>query len=262
MMIYVFFGTAVVLTVAAVWFLVRPLARAGHVESREQYYQLLSLRDRLLAQLNELDLDERDHSMEAATAADERARLEAELASVLKQLDTLASGAEVGAGHPRSTQTWRWIVVALALIVPAVAASLYAVNVSVLPTQLEQVAAVPAPGSPDPMQMVARLEKRLQENPGDVRGWLMLGRSYGVMGRLDDAKAAYDHAYPMLPKDYEADGPDALWFLGLAAYSRGETPRALVYWQKLLAAMPPGSDAAKQLSLVIQKARVQGSSKK
>src|SRR5207247_8383584 len=113
----------------AVWFLLRPLARGAHVEAREQYYQLLGVRDRLLAQLNELDLDERDRSMEATTAVDERARLQGELAGVLKQLDGLTPEAEPGTERARSKQRWRWIVAVLALAVPVLATGLYLLNV-------------------------------------------------------------------------------------------------------------------------------------
>ncbi len=254
---------AAVLAAATVWFLVRPLARATNVKSREEYYQLIGVRDRLLAQLNELDLDERDRTMETDTAVDERTRLEAELAPVLKKLDALASETEQATKeNPRSTQTWRWTVAALALIVPLAAVSLYFVNVSVPLAQLEQVPTASTGGMPDPMQMVARLEKRLQENPDDLSGWLRLGRSYGVLGRLEDAKLAYDHAYRLLPRNFQAESPEELWFLGIAAYDRGEMPRALDLWGKLLATLPPESDAAQQLQHAIAQAKKQGSKKK
>lgn len=253
---------AAILAAAAVWFLVRPLARDARVESREQYYQLVTVRDRLLAQLNELDLDERDRSMEAGSAADERGRLEAELAQVLKQLDTLVPNAQLtGVGNPHSERMWRGIIVALALMVPFVAVVFYFVNVSMPLTPLEQVPAAPTGGTADPMQMVARLEKRLQENPDDLAGWLRLGRSYGVLGRLEDAKLAYDRAYRLLPKSFQTESPEELWFLGIAAYDRGEMARALDLWGKLLAALPPESDAAQQLRHAMEQAKKGGKTK-
>ncbi|HRE18853.1 MAG TPA: c-type cytochrome biogenesis protein CcmI [Rhodocyclaceae bacterium] len=39
--------------------------------------------------------------------------------------------------------------------------------------------------------MVAGLAKRLQENPGDTKGWFMLARSYKALDRLPEAAAAY-----------------------------------------------------------------------
>ena len=38
------------------------------------------------------------------------------------------------------------------------------------------------------------LEQRLQENPDDAKGWLLLAKSYDHLGRLQDAAGAYDKA--------------------------------------------------------------------
>ena len=38
--------------------------------------------------------------------------------------------------------------------------------------------------------MVARLAARMETNPDDLNGWVMLGRSYKMLGRYDDAVAA------------------------------------------------------------------------
>ena len=35
--------------------------------------------------------------------------------------------------------------------------------------------------------MVTQLADRLSDNPDDIDGWRMLGRSYAVLGRLDDS---------------------------------------------------------------------------
>ena len=42
--------------------------------------------------------------------------------------------------------------------------------------------------------MVAGLDARLQENPDDLEGWLMLLRSYTVLGKKDEAAAAAGRA--------------------------------------------------------------------
>lgn len=42
--------------------------------------------------------------------------------------------------------------------------------------------------------LLAGLEKRLAENPADGKGWLLLAQSYEMLGRLDDASAAYEKA--------------------------------------------------------------------
>lgn len=254
-MIYVLMALAAVLAAATVWFLLRPLARSANADSSEEYYQLQLVRDRLIAQLNEIDVDERDRAMESDTASDERARLEGELAGTLKKIDTLASQEPAKEKRSRSRSTWKWTVVVLAVAVPVFAVGVYLINASVVPTQLDVIASLPAGVPPQVLKMVARLEKRLQENPDDVDGWLRLGRSYAVLGRLQDAKMAYDRAYQMLPKNYEAPDAEAAWFLGLAAFHNGDTPRALQFWDMLLKSMPPDSEAAKQLKRVIDDVR-------
>ena len=51
--------------------------------------------------------------------------------------------------------------------------------------------------------MVARLEKKLADNPNDGAGWKRLGRSYTVMGRYSEAVSAYTSAAELLPNDGE-----------------------------------------------------------
>ncbi len=43
-------------------------------------------------------------------------------------------------------------------------------------------------------ELLAGLEQRLEENPDDVKGWLLLAKSYDHVGRPEDAAAAYDRA--------------------------------------------------------------------
>jgi cytochrome c-type biogenesis protein CcmH len=248
---------ALSLAAAGLWFLTRPLTRAGRAESREDFHQLQIVRDRLLTQLNEIDLEERDRNMDAPTAADERLRVEAELADVLTRVEAVTPATAAKPTKDLVSTRWRWIVVALALAVPSVATGLYFFNATVPLGELEQVAAAPATaaGMPDPMQMVARLEARLQQNPDDVAGWLRLGRSYVVLGRTEEALGAYSRAYPLLPKDFQAESADQLWFLGLAAYRRGEGARAVAFWQTLLQALPPEEASAQQLKHAIAEAR-------
>jgi len=80
----------VALLIAAVtaWYLARPLAHVVVTDDRERRNQLQQLRDRLLVQLDELDVEEGDRNIDTAVLSDERNRLEAELAAVLHELET------------------------------------------------------------------------------------------------------------------------------------------------------------------------------
>lgn len=136
-------------------------------------------------------------------------------------------------------------------------------------------AAMP-PGGPE--AMVARLAARLRQQPQDVAGWLMLARSYRVLGRDADALAALKRANRQVPGNLDllrpylaalaegvTDGrptpemvevarritaldarePDALWYLGLAAEERGDHFAAAKYWTRLAAELPAGSSERK-----------------
>ncbi|MDQ2777988.1 MAG: tetratricopeptide repeat protein, partial [Pseudomonadota bacterium] len=60
--------------------------------------------------------------------------------------------------------------------------------------------------------MVARLAAKLQAEPDDADGWVMLGRSYMALDRPADATGAYQHAIKLRPKDAGllADAADAI----------------------------------------------------
>lgn len=124
---------------------------------------------------------------------------------------------------------------------------------------------------PDVAAMVHKLEQRLQEEPGDLAGWLMLGRSYLTLNRLDDAVVAYDHARRLDGKStdaamglgeamslraggeitsraaqlfeealaYAPSNPQALLYGGFAAASRGDTGLARRRWETLKSMNPP-----------------------
>jgi cytochrome c-type biogenesis protein CcmH len=124
---------------------------------------------------------------------------------------------------------------------------------------------------PDVAAMVAKLEKHLQDEPNDLNGWLMLGRSYLTLERLDDAIVAYDHARQLDGKSAEAamglgeamslqgggditppaaqlfeealvlapTNPKALLYGGFAAAVRGDRALARTRWQALKNLHPP-----------------------
>jgi cytochrome c-type biogenesis protein CcmH len=127
-----------------------------------------------------------------------------------------------------------------------------------------------AAGAPDIDAMVAKLEKHLADEPKDQKGWLMLGRSYSALERVDSAVAAYQHAYeieanadaalglaealalqaggqitPESGKLFEEGivlaptNPKAMFYGGFAAAARGETGLAKERWLALKNLNPP-----------------------
>lgn len=279
---------AVALLGASVWLLARPLARPVGANESEEYHQRVQMRERLLAQLNELDTEA--GGMEAAVVAEERTRLEADLAQVLRRLEILAP-AITSAATPVSARTRRMTVVALLILLPAVAIGLYAGKQS---KTLEQAALLGPGGQPDPLKMVARLEQRLAREPNDPAGWVRLGRSYAVLQRFDDAKRALARAAQLAPEDtailtdyatlliaenprepsreavaaftklysLNPKHPGALWVLGLNAYNAGKFRDAVKYWEGLLKQLPPDAEVLPQVKQALQQARAKANAGK
>lgn len=123
-----------------------------------------------------------------------------------------------------------------------------------------------------PAAMAARLAKRLQDQPEDREGWLMLGRSYTALQQYPLAVRAYQRAYRLAEgRDAEAltgwaealtlidenelagragrlfeealalepQNGKALFFSGIAAERRGDLPLARERFVALLALGPP-----------------------
>jgi cytochrome c-type biogenesis protein CcmH len=134
--------------------------------------------------------------------------------------------------------------------------------------------------------MVEGLAAKLAQNPDDLEGWKRLGRAYGVLGEREKAVDAYEHAARLRPDDpgilvaeaealmpdrspqtpvpenvvgllrrveaMDARQPAALWYLGLAAAQQRRFGEARNYWQRLLAEMPPESDARQAVAAALE----------
>jgi cytochrome c-type biogenesis protein CcmH len=125
--------------------------------------------------------------------------------------------------------------------------------------------------SPDVLAMVTKLESHMRESPNDLEGWMMLGRSYLALERMDDAIIAYDHAHQLDANNVEATlglgeamslraggeitppaaelfeqalklaptNPKALLYGGFAAAMRGDKADARARWEAVKAQHPP-----------------------
>jgi cytochrome c-type biogenesis protein CcmH len=70
-------------------------------------------------------------------------------------------------------------------------------------------------------QMVAGLDERLRQNPGDVEGWQRLVRSYHVLGRPDEARDALKRGMEALGED-SAEGKKLTEFSGSIGLTAAE----------------------------------------
>ncbi len=161
-------------------------------------------REVLLQSLQELEVELAQGRLEAEDYERLKATDERRLLSVLDRLDTLASTDPAPSEQPRpSANAWG----------PAIAGSLVVITLSIgiygflqwrTINRLVGIQTERAAQMPDPREMVARLEARLKENPDDVQGQMLAGRSYMAMDRIDDAKKAYEKVLELDPRHHEA----------------------------------------------------------
>jgi len=99
-----------------------------------------------------------------------------------------------------------------------------------------------AGSTPDVAQMVLSLEERLQSNPDDENGWLMLGRSYQTLQDYDKAVAAFEKAMQI----QQGQDPQTLVALAIALMERqgGEmSDREVSLFENALALDPNNANA-------------------
>lgn len=127
----------------------------------------------------------------------------------LMQLErTLASNITAAPSKQLSSKGQWFAAAAIACGIPLAAGLLY-LNIGepgAIKAQAQQAAASTNPTAEDlpPLaELLPNLEKRLQENPDDVRGWKLLGRSYLMVGQFDKATQATRRALAL--DDGDAD---------------------------------------------------------
>lgn len=255
-----YFPAFALLTAIAIGALLWPVFRRQQAAPR-QSFEVEVYRD----QLTEI---ERDRERGVIGPEEARAgRIEVER-RLLRAASPVATQEPAAAGGPRL------VLLATALLVPTLAASLYVmIGRPYLPDQpLAQRSAPPPadPSQPDVKQMVANLEARLAKSPDDVEGWLMLARSRGVMGSSQGAADAFRRALTLAANDPRAIGglgealtdvaggvvtpeakslftrlgeveprdPRTEFYLGWADSQAGDNKAALERWKTLLAATP------------------------
>jgi cytochrome c-type biogenesis protein CcmH len=288
----IFWLIAGILTFGAVLALVWPIINGTETVGDRGDHGLRVYRD----QLDEL---ERDHAQGRIGTADlEAARIEI-------QRRMLAADAESRAAAERSQSATSpsrrmLLVVVMVFFVPAAALAAYMHSGNpTLPNQAfadradERLAAqqarskarTDAPSKAHPQataqdgqhegmgEMVTRLEQRLKDDPRDLEGWVLLGRSYLVsrdypkaaealrqavgLSQGDprtlaaygealtmaadgsvtpDARAAFEKALERMPGE-----PRARFYIGLASSQRDEFEAALKQWIALEADTPPGA---------------------
>jgi cytochrome c-type biogenesis protein CcmH len=140
------------------------------------------------------------------------------------------------------------------------------------------------------LAMVDSLAEKMQQNPGDPKGWILLARSQNALGRFAEAAKSYERAVALLPNDAQilADYADAsamtqdgrfdgkpltlikqalqadpnnmkaLALAGTAEMRLGNKAQSLKHWEKLKTLVAKDSDDAREVDSII--AEVKGAS--
>jgi len=182
------------------------------------------------------------------------------------------------------------------LIIPLAGLILYqnigtpeAINMAtVAPQQAEQTQQPHSSQQPQMEDLVAQLQQRMNENPDDPEGWLILGRTLKTMQRYPEAVTALANANRLTPDiplimvelaeatlfasgqaridprarqllesaiAIDPQQQKGLWLLGMAAAQDGDEARAITIWQRLLGQLDPASGAAGTVNEQIEMAR-------
>jgi cytochrome c-type biogenesis protein CcmH len=269
-----FWIAAGLLTALVVVILCWPLLRQRHSASTSRKAINTAIyRD----QMAELDRD----LASGAVARDDHATAREELERRVLE-DVADDNAAVVAAPRRLPLT----ALALGVALPAAALALYFSlgNPAALDPSAQKSA---APTAAEVEKMVATLAEKLEKNPENLQGWVMLGRSYKVMGRFDEAARAFEKAGSAMESEPELmlevaelsaeqnqgkvegkglkllkqvlkdqpDNPQALVLAGTDAYFRQNYPDAARYWERVLAQVPPDSEDARNLTAGLEKIR-------
>ncbi|UCE76227.1 MAG: c-type cytochrome biogenesis protein CcmI [Gammaproteobacteria bacterium] len=274
----VFWLSAASMSVIALLFAIVPLLRrdAGATVSRQLLNTAL-----IKEQLNELQADLEAGKLEPDAYQAARHDLEREL------LNDTQAAPEAGQQEERSG---RWAIGIFGLLIPALAVFLY-LQLGAAPL-LEQparppVAQKPAQDTAHPLEdMVQQLAIRLQEDPDNAEGWVMLGRSYAALDRYQEAANAYAQArriagdHPQLLVDsadimvmasggrftpeagelleralqVQPENAKGLWLMGHYKYQGEDLQGAVDYWQRAAAQLPPDSEDTRAIRQQIEQA--------
>jgi cytochrome c-type biogenesis protein CcmH len=248
------------MTAAAIFAVLWPLSRTREMRSgsdAEVY------RD----QLEEIERDRASGLIGAPEA--EAARIE-----VSRRL-IAAGDAQLESSYDPKGGLWRRRAAAVAALVfvPVAAGTVYLWHGSPQLPGAPLMERVHAEGDRSIPEMIAQVEKHLEANPKDARGWDVLAPIYLRLGRFDDAVRARQHALEFGDEtgqrqadlgealvaaangDVTAEAkqafdraaakepvePKARFYLGLAAQQDGDATKAADIWQKLLKDAPPGA---------------------
>lgn len=269
----------VLMLVLALFFLLPPLLSKPKDIEDDRREQNISIAKQQLA---ELENDYQNGELEEETYKAAKSELEEALYSDLKNADgrlVKTAGDNVPSRLP---------VLLVALFIPAVAIPMY-LKVGNPSAIAESSVTVNQHGESTAASMekaVEMLAAKLKEQPDNLDGWVMLGRSHMVLNRPADAVKAYEKALSLnadepvillqladalgssnggqltgrpaelINKALQKDPQNVmgLWLAGMASRQQGDNAGAIEYWSKVLGKLNPQSEEYSEVQGLIVEA--------
>lgn len=233
--------------------------------------------------------------LNAAIYRDQIARLELDRADkMIAEADYLQARAELqrrviddthDADDAAIVRAPKKTMLTLGLLLPIAAMSLYLLLGS--PATLDPVNGPQRAATPEDVdRLVANLAMKLEKEPDNLQGWVMLARAYKMLGRNVEAEQAFVRAGSFLDNDaqllaiyaelaatnakgdfsgkpaqliekalrVDPNNAMALWLAGTAAFRKNQFDVALRVWERLQPQVEPDSEDARMLQQAIDSA--------
>lgn len=190
---------------------------------------------------------------------------------------------------PATNKRPKLLLAGMAVLIPLMAFSAYFLvgTPMALDPQLSAQAHGDEQLTPERLASMAdQLAERLQNEPNNAEGWVMLGRIQRALARYDEADLALQKSLALARNDdvmieraevlaqknngnfkgepwaiinavlkVDPTHGNALLLAGSAAFSEGRFKEALAYWERVKASLPPASPDAAALAEAIDQAR-------
>jgi cytochrome c-type biogenesis protein CcmH len=163
-------------------------------------------RETVVRSLQDLEMELAQGRMDHADYERLKATDERRLLNLLDKLDTFKDAAhhETDDQRQAASKRIRWVpAIASGVVVLLASIGIYG-GLQFKAAQKLMAVEAQMGGGPNPMEMVAKLEKRLKENPDDLQGQIMAGRSYQALDRIPEAQKAWEKVLELDPKQHEA----------------------------------------------------------
>jgi cytochrome c-type biogenesis protein CcmH len=259
-----FIIAAAVITLIALGILIMPLLRTRNTVSYERQAQNIHYAKE---RLEELEAQLKNASISATDYEALKLEIESTLAH---DIDIVNNSNDAQIAGPRRSN--KLAIGLLSVFLPLSALGFYLIVGT--PEAIDLVSES-RPSQKQVDDLIADIEKRLEENPNDLEGWQVISQTYLSLGRYTDAQKAYQRvltlggetafAYASLAdatalaaggqitdeaSEYiqraltiDPDNRQALWLAGLGAAQKGDQVMAKQHWSRLV---PLLNDAPQQ----------------